>query len=190
MRKFSEWLLNEEDPHGLLQAAQTNPKDTLTWQAYADSLEEKGDPHADLVRALATGKRTAKYSSLDQLWQTAPNEMKNALARVSKACHISQFLSNRKTNLTLSQASQIISLMKNPGRDKHRTLSEINRMLNGHGVEMLQSDDFGQRDFTVMYVNTGDNYNATVLYDNVAKRFQLTTLADFVEKNGERYGIG
>ena len=50
---FSEWVsLQESDTPevAFIQSIHKNPHDQLTWLAYADWLEERGDPRADAIR--------------------------------------------------------------------------------------------------------------------------------------------
>lgn len=70
-------------------------------------------------------------------------------------------------------------------RDADQILSLANRVLKGHGVEALKSDDAFVdsyfRDTIALYVNMGDTYAPTVVYDTSTGEFEVTSWGDFME---------
>jgi hypothetical protein len=58
------------------------------------------------------------------------------------------------------------------------------------GVEPIRGQhwDGYYGDTVALYLNSGDQYNATLLYDAVKGRFMLTTRGDFVERAPKSYG--
>lgn len=51
MKTYSEWLIFKENDQAFAAALEANPADFNTWLAYADWLEERGDPKGTEIRA-------------------------------------------------------------------------------------------------------------------------------------------
>lgn len=77
-------------------------------------------------------------------------------------------------------------------------LEVANKALEGFGVEAVNEDPNGRRrtprgnvmyygSIGLLYVNTGDSYNATILYDTRRETFILSTLGDVVERAPRRF---
>ncbi len=200
--KFSEWKLlremNEEE--GFAQAIKTNPKDMTAWLVYADWLQDRNDPRADLIRALAGKKTTKNMNALDQLWKTYANtDFARLLALTFPIVRDALGFSGRSRSVTLGQIAQRMQLTKadkTVQRQVENVLEQINKILGGHGVESVRGhrniwNNLGRRDpdTAALYVNMGDTYDQTVLYDAIVGKYRITSLGNFIEKYGDRYGI-
>lgn len=62
-------------------------------------------------------------------------------------------------------------------------LEEANRILDGHGIEFLESEN-GKA--AAYYVNMGDTYAPTLLLDTARSRVWATTWGDWVEAEERR----
>jgi hypothetical protein len=67
-------------------------------------------------------------------------------------------------------------------------LEEADRLLNGNGVEYIQShaDTMRSQD-GLSYVNKGDTYDTTLLYDHKTGRFSVGSWGDIVERQPRRF---
>ena len=67
-------------------------------------------------------------------------------------------------------------------------LEEADRLLNGNGVEYIQShaDTMRSQD-GLSYVNMGDTYDTTLLYDHKTGRFSVGSWGDIVERQPRRF---
>lgn len=68
-------------------------------------------------------------------------------------------------------------------------LDEINKTLNGYGVEVLTDNGWDKyyANAGVLYVNMGDTYTLTVCYDTRKDRWLITSWGDLVEGNPKRF---
>ena len=67
-------------------------------------------------------------------------------------------------------------------------LEEADRLLNGHGVEYIQSQaDTMRSQDGLSYVNMGDTYDTTLLYDHKTGRFSVGSWGDIVERQPRRF---
>lgn len=68
-------------------------------------------------------------------------------------------------------------------------LEVANKALEGFGVEAVNDNKRSRYygSIGLLYVNTGDSYNATILYDTRRERFILATLGDVVERSPRRF---
>lgn len=68
-------------------------------------------------------------------------------------------------------------------------LSVVNSLLDTHGVEGIQAENYWDRyycDTVAIYCNNGDSYAGTVLYDVDREVFYVTSWADWVETAEKR----
>lgn len=74
------------------------------------------------------------------------------------------------------------------GAPYQNILEEADRLLNGHGVEYIQShaDTMRSQD-GLSYVNMGDTYDTTLLYDHKTGRFSVGSWGDIVERQPRRF---
>jgi uncharacterized protein (TIGR02996 family) len=183
-------LENTQDFNNIFNIVKNNPKDKLSWLALADWLEENGDQKSDLIRGLIDNKKRFNLNILQSIYDSLPQEWINLLSQISRVVYVSQFLSSRYNKLTLSEAAEVINLIKSKERPD-RVMNKINNLMHGFGVEAISGDRwdnyFGNA--VALYVNTGDSYKATVLYNIVDNRYQLTTMGDFIERYQRQYGI-
>lgn len=66
--------------------------------------------------------------------------------------------------------------------NQERKLFIANKLIGGYGVEAAQ---YGTNNY-LLYVNTGDTYNATLLCDQKKGRYIFSTLGDVVESMERR----
>lgn len=71
-------------------------------------------------------------------------------------------------------------------REVEDALQYASKVLDGHGVEVVQSADHRAwdsywRDVLIAYVNMGDPYRGTILYDVRKSRFTIGSWGDWVE---------
>lgn len=67
-------------------------------------------------------------------------------------------------------------------------LARIDTLINGHGVEFIQSRQDTMRRFLGLdYVNMGDTYRCTVLFDHSTGRFDVACWGDYVEAYPRRF---
>jgi len=93
-------------------------------------------------------------------------------------------------------AQKVKDLLKNAGFgynvDAERTIAQVNKIVNGHGVESLRGNKRVDPYFdntVALYVNMGDSYAPTLLYETETGKWRLTTWADWVEKHDRKYKI-
>lgn len=65
-----------------------------------------------------------------------------------------------------------------------KVLEEVNRLIDGHGVEPIRDENANDRyygDVVALYVNMGDTYETTLLYDTGEHEFHVTSWGDWYE---------
>jgi len=89
--------------------------------------------------------------------------------------------------ISKEQASALKAMMDD-GKSVSTILREADRLLNGHGVEYIQShaDTMRSQD-GLSYVNMGDTYDTTLLYDHKTGRFSVGSWGDIVERQPRRF---
>ena len=63
-----------------------------------------------------------------------------------------------------------------------RVLSCFNEILEGHGVEAIEGEDF--RWPLMAYVNLGETYQSTLLFCYKTQNFRVQSVGDYLEKMG------
>jgi hypothetical protein len=89
--------------------------------------------------------------------------------------------------ISKEQASALKGMMDD-GKSVSTILREADRVLNGHGVEYIDSreDTMRSRD-GISYVNMGDTYDTTLLFDYKTGRFSVGSWGDVVERQPRRF---
>ena len=79
----------------------------------------------------------------------------------------------------------------NSAYNVNRVLNELNKMLEGCGIEPIRGEFWDKYfgDVHADYINMGDTYAGTILFDYHKWKFYVTTFGDWVESNSKRYGI-
>ena len=73
MMKFTNWVLLRESDNeeaAFIQAIHDNPYDNTTWLVYADWLQDRGDPRAEVIRKAKS--KLAKPPKREVEYQTYP----------------------------------------------------------------------------------------------------------------------
>lgn len=75
--------------------------------------------------------------------------------------------------------------------DTDLTLTAINEVLEGYGVEAIRGSWEGgyYGDVAAVYVNMGDTYDQTVVYDTRKGEYKVTSWGDWVESAPKYYGV-
>lgn len=90
-------------------------------------------------------------------------------------------------------AEKIHEVMKDArmNRGADDAMAEINRLLDGHGVEGIDGkkyiNDYWHRR-AMLHVNFGDPYVATVIYNTATHAFSVGSWGDWVEAYERRHG--
>lgn len=177
---FIEWLMSESsDEDAFLAKVRSNPKDQLTWLVFADWLDDRDDPRAGIIRGLVNPRMGLPD------WTPYGADFKRTLA-------LSFPVAANALAFDISLADSLV-LMKSlkKGGDAHSVLTEVNRIVGGHGVEAIHGNWQGGRWASVvaLYVNMGDTYDTTVIYVVPSGRFIISSVGDFVERRGRQLGI-
>lgn len=79
----------------------------------------------------------------------------------------------------------------NPPDNVDLTLTAINEVLEGYGVEAIRGSwvDGYHGDVCALYVNLGDTYDQTVIYDTRKGEYKVTSWGDWVESAPKYYGV-
>jgi hypothetical protein len=78
---------------------------------------------------------------------------------------------------------------KMDGLSTFTVLKAADKMLEGHGVEYIESlTDTSRNREGLSYVNMGDTYMTTLIYDHGKGRFLVTSWGDIVERDTKRFG--
>ncbi len=118
------------------------------------------------------------------------------MARITKRALLEWF-----RDLSPQDAAEVVRAAKSIRmtsnyRTVHDRMEQINRLIEGHGVEaVIYSEGEGLRTWMsdpsdrilALYVNTGDTYSPTVLWDARRDSVTLTTWGDFVENLPAKY---
>ena len=84
------------------------------------------------------------------------------------------------------EVMKIISKKPSSDKDAQSKMSTLNKLVGGHGTEVIRSDDAPNdsfwQDAIAEYINTGDTYKATIIYDRIKDKFEVTTVGDKVEE--------
>ncbi len=77
------------------------------------------------------------------------------------------------------------------GRKVEQVLELANKILEGHGWEVIDGDGPGGfwMDAVLAYVNMGDTYNTTIYYDTDKGKFYLGDWGSWVERYGDKRGV-
>lgn len=82
-------------------------------------------------------------------------------------------------------ADEIMDIIQDVGSDREtsKAMSEIDKLIETHGVESIEGADQGRYWFNTvaLYCNTGDTYAATILYNVAEGKFELTSYGEFIE---------
>jgi hypothetical protein len=89
--------------------------------------------------------------------------------------------------ISKDQASALKAMMDG-GKKVSIILREADRVLNGNGVEYIDSrEDTMRSQDGLSYVNMGDTYDTTLLYDHKTGRFSVGSWGDVVERQPRRF---
>lgn len=78
---------------------------------------------------------------------------------------------------------------KMDGLSVFTVLKAADKMLDGHGVEYIESlTDTSRNREGLSYVNMGDTYMTTLIYDHRSGRFVVSSWGDIVERDSKRFG--
>jgi hypothetical protein len=84
-----------------------------------------------------------------------------------------------------ARIARMIANVRGDSNKADKVLEEVDRLINGHGIEAIRDEDVNDRyygDVVALYVNTGDTYNATLLYDTDRSEFYVTSWGDWYEQ--------
>jgi len=83
-----------------------------------------------------------------------------------------------------ARIARMIASAGRSGRKAEAVLEEVNKLIDGHGVEALRDEnaqDSYYGDTIATYVNMGDTYETTLLYDVREHTFHVTSWGDWYE---------
>ena len=177
-----------------------------TLQVYADWLEERGNPNAELIRGLLKPRKSKDlWAKIDELWgdvREGGDDIKWIRFSLMRIVPIAYYAFD--WNIPPSRAYSLVRMLNTRelvgeaspreglrGRVAEDILQRANSMIGGYGTEAIQGDHWDNYygEAVAEYVNMGDTYDLTVLYDVPRDRFLITSYGDWVERNQERYGI-
>ena len=101
---------------------------------------------------------------------------------------LGDILSNGPT--TAKDIRTLLAAWDGTPQDVERILDALNDLLEGHGVEVIYSNNFVSRYWQqtgLVYVNTGDLYNPTVYFDTEKDRFYVGDVATPIERETQRF---
>lgn len=93
-------------------------------------------------------------------------------------------------DISEEDAAEVLTLIARPvsqANKADRILLQINRLIDGHGVEAIPNPNYSHKPIA-LYVNMGDAYAATVVWDMSTGKFEYTTWGDWFE-NWERENL-
>lgn len=200
--KFTNWIQLREsnEENGFAVRIKSQPKEMTNWLVYADWLQERDDPRAELIRTIINKKAVADFYAINPIWEKyGRTDFAHLLGLSFPLVRYALGFSGKNKNVNLGQTAEIINLIDkqnkanlSSGKEIELTLRQINKLLNGFGIQVVTGDQARQSywmDAVAAYVNKGDTYDLTVIFDTIKNKFVITSLGDFVEKNQNRYGI-
>ncbi len=82
-------------------------------------------------------------------------------------------------------------LQANTHEKVDKALDNINKWLNGYGVESIRDNQFKgyYADIGLLYVNMGDSYAGTIVYDARKGKWFCCSIVDIVEGQPKRFNV-
>jgi hypothetical protein len=88
-----------------------------------------------------------------------------------------------------NSVQELIKQCFNPPGWSHKTLTALNEIIEGHGVEAIWLTEDKHRTPDYEYINQGDPYVPTIMYDCCNGDFFIAAWGDILEEHQEESGV-
>ena len=105
-----------------------------------------------------------------------------------QANQVRQIIKGRLDPLSFKSVQSWVSQCFNMPSKLELKLCAINEVIEGFGVEYIESVDDSFTDKQgVDFINLGDTYKCTVVFNHATNKFSYTSWGDIVEANSDEY---